>query len=357
MGTGIQWTDATWNPVVGCSLVSPGCTNCYAMQMAGRLEAMGRPTYSGLAKKANGRTVWTGKVRTLPDRLQEPLKWKKPRRVFVNSMSDLFHPDVPFEFIDQVFAVMALTPQHTYQVLTKRPERMAEYLTRRVEDDDGWLVGSGAAEGVNGVIDSWAEGNCEWLNKMNVWSEDEGLLIARNIPDYFGSPLLLPNVWLGTSVEDQERADERIPHLLKCPAAVRFLSVEPLLGDLDLSAFFGGQYVGLPGDKVHPNYNFGIDWVIVGGESGHNARVCNVEWIRSIVRRCKAAGVAVFVKQLGAAPYRCAGNHDPSPVNPSRVDCGGECGYGCDKLSLRDRKGGDPEEWPDDLRVREVPNH
>jgi protein gp37 len=304
----IEWTDRTWNPVVGCTPVSAGCLNCYAATMGVRLEAMERPEYVGLTVKRDSRAVFTGKVNTLENRLIEPLSWRKPKMVFVNSMSDLFHEAVPFGFIDRVFAVMALCPRHTFQVLTKRPERMAEYL------DDGRLTMVAQAAAMMG------HGEASMA---------------------FGWPV--PNIWLGTSCEDQKNADERIPHLLKCPAAVRFLSCEPLLGPIDLSAFFGGEYYGIGG--VQQNRNFGIDWVIAGGESGPRARACDIRWIRVIVSQCHAAGVPCFVKQFGSRPH-------------SRVAItteGDAVARDCTQIALKDKKGGDPSEWPEDLRVREFP--
>ena len=231
----IEWTDETWNPVTGCTPVSPGCLNCYAAGMARRLEAMGRPEYVGLtvhrkvAPKrfpneevedlvvggrcaVGSRVVFSGKVNCLEDRLAEPLHWRKPRRVFVNSMSDLFHEAVPFEFIDRVFALMALCPQHTFQVLTKRPERMAEYL-REFYREGGRL---------EGMMGEWEMDHDPWHGRLSV--DDD---LYRRL----GEIDSLTNVWLGTSVEDQARADERIPHLLRIPAAVRFVSFEPLLED------------------------------------------------------------------------------------------------------------------------------
>lgn len=332
----IEWTDKTWNPVVGCTPVSPGCLNCYAARMAMRLETMGVPGYQRsdegirIAEVRGGRSVFTGDVRTLDHRLTEPLKWRKPRMVFVNSQSDLFHESVPFEFIDRVFAVMALCPQHTFQVLTKRPERMREYVTRD---------GDHPTRRVRDATYQFDKAAYERL-------------------DLSGDGWPLPNVWLGVSVEDQARADERIPVLMQCPAAVRFLSCEPLLGPVDMSAFFGGAYVGMPGDVVHPNYNFGIGWVIVGGESGPKARSCDVAWIRSIVKRCKAAGVACFVKQLGASVEMTFDEWNA-------LTSGGACGssrftllfQGCDLgyWKTNDPKGGDPAEWPEDLCVRGWP--
>jgi len=329
----IEWTDVTWNPVVGCTPVSPGCLNCYAATMARRLEGMGVAGYAPrevpatmgtpydswepaktirIAEVRGGRAVFTGDVRTVPDQLTEPLHWRKSRRVFVNSMSDLFHEAVPFEFIDRVFAVMALCPQHTFQVLTKRPERMAEYT-----NDPG---------------------------RLTMVAQAAALLGHGEASMHIEMPL--PGVWLGTSVEDQARADERIPHLLRCPAAVRFLSVEPLLEAVDLvSALAFGcadahdvRRRGVRGDPF-------VDWVIVGGESG-KARPCDVAWVRSVVTQCRDAGVPCFVKQLGAKPTGHAQWHHEENQGH---------GINIADYRLSDRKGGDPDEWPDDLRVREMP--
>ncbi len=227
MSTGINWTDETWNPLVGCKAVSLGCDNCYAAREAsGRLS--GHPLYAGLATDG----VFGGEVRLIPERLDQPLRWKRPRKIFVNSMSDLFHPDVPDEFVAEVFAVMALAARHTFQVLTKRPQRMASLLSSSMFAD---LV----TEAVRGRDSSF-------LGSL-VWP--------------------LGNVWLGTSIESN-RYVWRADHLRKTPAAIRFLSCEPLLGplpDLDLT---------------------GIDWVIVGGESGPGARSMHPQWIRDIRDRC-----------------------------------------------------------------------
>lgn len=233
--TAIQWTDATWNPVTGCTRVSKGCRNCYAERLtAARLNH--HPRYEGLAlwHPIEREARWTGDVRLHEDLLDQPLHWRKPKMVFVCSMSDLFHPKVPFEFIDTVFATMCLADRHTFQVLTKRPGRMRQYLS----------AGSGGAGRV-------ADG-C----------------------------LPLPNVWLGTSVEDQAAVNEHVPLLQASPAVVRFLSCEPLLGAIDF----------LP--------TAGIHWVICGGETGPGARPMNLDWARSIRDQCQAAGVPFFLKQL-----------------------------------------------------------
>ena len=336
METNIEWADATWNPVIGCSPVSPGCLNCYAATMARRLEGMGKSGYQPrhayvangnrsatlrIAEVRGGRAVFTGDVRLMPDRLGEPLRWRKPRRIFVCSMSDLFHESVPFEFIDRVFAVAALCSHHQFLILTKRPERMAEYLHHQ----DPCRIGSVA----NGIA---LETPQRWANAV----ASHGLSTAVPFP--------LPNVWLGTSVEDQQRADERIPHLLRCPAAVRWLSVEPLLGPVDLlrvpntSPPMPGCPNGAPSRR--------IDWVVVGGESGPKARICGIEWIRSIVEQCRAASVPCFVKQIGSLPV--SDKRLPMMANFSNGDK-------ARRWPSLDRKGGDPSEWPHDLRVREFP--
>lgn len=253
--TKIEWATDVWNPLAGCSLVSPGCTNCYAMKMAARIERMSRGQqasyrdevstyappgestisphgthYVGTTKIVNGKPVWTGKVALAPEHiLTAPLRWRRPRMVFVNSMSDLFHESIPDAWIDRVFAVMALAPQHTFQILTKRSARMRDYFTgRRTEFGR-------AARALMELPHSKTE------------AEHEGAADALDLSDLAdGRPL--PNVWLGVSAEDQPRADERIPDLLATPAAVRFVSAEPLLSALDLSKWLhDGRREGLSG--------------------------------------------------------------------------------------------------------------
>jgi len=289
--TNIEWTDETWNPVRGCSRVSAGCENCYAERTAIRMAGPGGH-YEGLARKVNGHPVWTGEVRCLPELLDRPLRWRKPRRVFVNSMSDLFHEKVPDEFIDRVFDVMERCPQHIFQVLTKRPVRMWKYLSEAVPV------------------------------RPEAWP--------------------LPNVWLGVSVEDQATADERIPVLLDTPAAVRWVSAEPLLVPVDMARWLRHGAPVYPSKHAYRRRER-LDWVVTGGESGPGARPCDVAWIRSIVEQCRAAAIPVFVKQLGA---RVSG----------RVNHPDNEGYGVHDVRLDDRKGGDPAEWPEDLRVREWPD-
>ena len=270
--TNIAWTNCTWNPLRGCTEISPGCAHCYAAAVAARFSGLGQP-YEGLAyRDANGRAHWTGQVRTVPEKLAEPLKWKKPRMVFVNSMSDLFHEDVPDEYIAAVFGVMAACPQHTFQVLTKRSERLRHWF-------------------------AWLPRHYDGPRRTDLPWYTEDLVTRLKLAPETDWPL--PNVWLGVSVEDQRRADERIPHLLRTPAAVRFLSVEPLLGPVDLERAVPCGYYCDPavGHVDHYPALDGIHWVIVGGESGPGFRPMNLDWARSIRDQCQAAGVPFFYKQ------------------------------------------------------------
>lgn len=268
----IEWTDATWNVVTGCEKVSPGCDNCYAETFAERWR--GTP----------GHHFETGFDVTLrPERMTLPLSWKKPRKVFVNSMSDLFHKDIPDSYIAQVFATMARTPRHTYQILTKRHGRMRSLVGSLIDGGQNLLEAAPDEETAQALYDT-------------VWP--------------------LPNVWLGVSVEDQKRADLRIPALVDTAAAVRFLSCEPLLGPVDIKGFLradvyrcrcgawerdghihsmcpecGATWTQKPGNR--------IDWVIVGGESGHGARPMSPDWARALRDQCSAAHVPFLFKQWG----------------------------------------------------------
>jgi len=325
----IEWTEKTWNPTVGCTKISAGCKHCYAETMHARLTAMGQKKYAEPFRV----------VKPWPQHLAEPLRWKKPTRIFVNSMSDLFQEDLPDEYIAAVFGVMAACPQHTFQVLTKRAERMADWL--------GWashLSADGFGTRAEIIERLWSFAGQYGLHR--------GRLPAN--PHHAGIDWPLPNVWLGVSVENQEQADARIPHLLRAPAAVRFLSCEPLLGHVDLAPWLfdpcdcmipmqdgAGQHMPRCATFREP---WGLDWVIIGGESGHGARPFDLEWARSIIAQCGTAGVPMFVKQMGQRPIWT--------VPPSGApDDGGDL----IELRLRHRKGGDPAEWPHDLRVREFP--
>ncbi|MGW6744832.1 DUF5131 family protein [Streptomyces sp. NPDC055025] len=279
--TAIEWTDTTWNPVTGCTKVSPGCDHCYAETFAERFRGTAGHHFE------NGFDI-----QLRPERLLVPLRWKKPRRIFVNSMSDLFHDKVPDEHIARVFAVMALTPQHTYQVLTKRHGRMRSLLSsftfrHACEEATTAIVTDDAAPIPRYQRDAYTR---QW------WS-------------HFAKPL--PNVWLGVSVEDQKRADLRIPALLDTPAAVRFLSAEPLLGPLDLSSCLLVPCrccAGAPHDDgcgpcddagCDSGFTRGIHWVIAGGESGPGARTMDPDWVREIRDECRQTHTPFFFKQWG----------------------------------------------------------
>jgi protein gp37 len=267
--TGIQWTDKVLNPTTGCDRISEGCDNCYALTMAKRLKGMGQAKYQN---DGDPRTSGPGFGLTVhPDVLTVTLGWRKPRRIFVNSMSDLFHARVPEPFVGGVWNTMALTPRHTYQILTKRPERMRRILTKWA--DAGWL---------------WRKDDLIWCGPL-------------------GGPL--PNAWLGTSIE-LDKYTRRADELRETPAAVRFLSLEPLLGplpSLDLT---------------------GVDWAIIGGESGSGAREMDLGWVRDIIGQCREAGTAVFVKQLGSRWAQANGGNS---------------------------HGSDMDRWPEDLKIRQFP--
>jgi protein gp37 len=297
--TKIEWTDATWNIITGCSVVSSGCKNCYAMKLAGtRLKH--HPSRDGLTIDTKNGPVWNGQVRLNPLWLHQPLRWSKPRMIFVCAHGDLFHESVPDDWIDTVFAVMALAKQHVFQVLTKRPERMRkyfEYLGYRAEQ-----IG----------IDA------EYISGLD-----------RHLPDLSQRwTLPLSNVWLGVSVENQEAADKRIPILLDTPAAVRWISAEPLLGKINLSkcgnsnrqvdALTGTETTGNPISSfgkagfdqiVRYGWHKKIDWLVVGGESGDGSRPMHPEWARSLRDQCAATSVPFLFKQWGDWVPRSACYH------------------------------------------------
>jgi len=275
--TSIEWSEKVWNPVTGCDKVSPGCDNCYALTMSNRNQHNPKvgDKYAGTTHKVGerGKLAWTGKINLIESALGYPLTVKKPSLIFVNSMSDLFHDDVPFEFIDKVFTVMALCDWHTYQILTKRPDRMAAYFRNK--------------------------------KYIEISKGEDAERVSAKI--YFP----FPNVWLMTSVEDQKRADERISYLLQCPAAVRGLSIEPLLEAIDLKfptlreaheeaagMALEGMFFGMNGINPSSKTGNGIHWIICGGESGPGARPMHPDWVRSIRDQCKAANVPFFFKQL-----------------------------------------------------------
>lgn len=305
----IEWTEKTWNPVRGCTKISPGCKHCYAETFAERFRGVkGHPYEQGFD------------FRLAPDKLLEPTRWKKPKMVFVNSMSDLFHDKTPESYLDQVMNVMANCQRHTFQVLTKRSHRMREYMI-------------------------------DWVRR------------TQSKPP--------ANVWFGASVESQKYAEERIPELLGTPAAVRFLSCEPLLGAVNLSHWLsipdGLDDDPLAAMALHDAIREGrgdsvrkIAWVIIGGESGHGARSMRLDWARTVVAQCRDAGVKVFVKQLGAWPVidekqwrdDAAAGRGVAILNARGAS---RAPPGTVVLRIGGKKGGDMESWPEDLRVREFP--
>ena len=316
--------------------MSPGCENCYAERMAARFADPGAP-FDGFAWRGKNGPRWTGKLTLVADKLTDPLRWRKPCRIFVNSMSDLFHEALTDEEIAAVFGVMAACPHHTFQVLTKRAERMAQWF-------------------------EWIKRSARFCPPQALCQDHGGNHVGRNLrakrlEDV--PPWPLRNVWIGVSAEDQQRADERIPHLLRCPAAVRFLSAEPLLGPVRLSDEWlrcpgGAEYGhGFSRTVVHADGCCAnaarVDWTIVGGESGPGARLMDLAWARSIVAQCKSAAVPVFVKQLGAAACDARNGIAGAQLSIPQEAAG------LVSLRLRDRKGGDMSEWPEDLRIREFP--
>ena len=307
----IEWTDATWNPVTGCTMVSAGCTNCYAMSLAATRLA-DHPSRRGLTRESGGRPVWTGKVRFNEEWLFQPIRWKKPRRVFVCAHGDLFHESVPTEWIDRVFAVMALAPQHQFQVLTKRALRMRAY-----------LYDPGVAARVYGEVCDPAVANRFGVVLCAPGVDERDVPPGRRV--HLGQ-WPLANAWLGVSIEDQATANERVLPLLETPAAIRFVSAEPLLGPVDLTcvAFQDGNIDALRGDLWGGSgtgaFARGLDWVIVGGESGPDARPMHPDWARGLRDQCAAAGTAFFFKQWGEWWPVCemdnettAGLYDPPP--------------------------------------------
>lgn len=335
MSTKIEWAEETLNAIVGCRKCSPGCENCYAITTANirgnhpneKIRSKFAPTVSGSSGKPN----WTGQVTFNESVLLAAIKRKKPTVYFVNSLSDLFYDGVSDEIIDKHFAAFALAPQHRFLVLTKRADRMLEYfleIHKRLP-----VRGQGVCTGGLPFCGCGHEAAPDRSHDSDV--------------GYCDTEWPLRNVWLGTSVENQKYADERIPLLLQTPAAVRFLSVEPMLGAVGLRRistmkFRGAEVLdsltgtleGMFGDPC-PTHLPAVDWVICGGESGLNSRPFYVKYARDIRDQCKAAGVPFFLKQLGAMP----------------IDEDGSI------LQLNNKKGGDIDEFPEDLRVREMPEN
>jgi protein gp37 len=306
--TTIGWTNATWNPLRGCREVSSGCANCYAATHAARFSGRGQP-YEGLARfDANGKAHWTGKFQVIPEKLLEPYRWSKPRMIFVNSMSDLFGEDVDDGYIMAVYAVMAACPQHVFQVLTKRASRMVAWHRR-------WLDGNPLDVVQRNMFDQLGSRlpRDDAKHYRDLWLKIKAL-----------STLPLPNLWLGVSAEDQATFDARCEPLLSVPAAVHWVSAEPLLGEL------------IPDDASFiANPEFKLEWVVVGGESGPHHRSCNLRYVRYIIETCAERRIPCFVKQLGTTPMTRDGVI----------------------LQLSDHKGADWSDplFPDDFKFREWP--
>jgi protein gp37 len=346
--------------------VSEGCRNCYAEAVAVRFSKPGQP-YHGFAKVTaprdhldavgGRRNGWTRKVELVEKHLADPLHWRKPKRIFVNSMSDLFHESLPPSAIAAVFGVMAAAPQHTFQILTKRPKSIASWMR--------WLA--------SGDLKDAAEIRTCTLAAAQILRESFAGHSGAGARGEIAWPL--PNVWLGVSIEDQETADERVPLLLQTPAAVRFVSYEPALGPvsfrhtlLEPDGLAPGVWLdSLTGHIEGPDDIWrGLDWVIIGGESGPGARPFDVAWAYSTVKACRAAGVACFVKQLGALPFVVDRHSALTDHQLVRIALrpgafryerhGGLYAENDGHGEIRDLKGGEWSEWPADLKVREFPN-
>lgn len=306
--TDIEWTDETWNPTDGCKVCSPGCAHCYAMRFAGRFAKPGERYHGLVTIGKNKRAIWTGKGRLDAGKLAKPLHWKKPRRIFVNSMSDLFYEEFTNEEIAAVYGIMAACPQHTFQILTKRAQRRREWFqwvdaeARRVavaDPESPWwrafvcIVAASKALGRITSVELNRDGSLRTRGKQDILSGAGGATWP------------LRNAWEGVSVENQDAADERIPLLLQTPAAVRFLSCEPLLGSIDLSRWLGycerldkhGILRDVSGRHIKCGQHCGLSWAITGCESGPGARPAEVDMYRSLRDQCKAAGVPFFLKQ------------------------------------------------------------
>jgi protein gp37 len=345
----IAWTDETANWIVGCTKISAGCAHCYASTAANSARLQQFPQYKNVVDHKGN---WNGTVEFVPKVLDDLLKGKRERRVFAPSMSDPFHPAVKDEWLDQFFAVVALTPHITYQVLTKRPERMYEYITNLLTEERFRSFCNEQSELLAAKKVSWPKYVFDPKTDMDD-DDDLETCLENHLFDclqqaFEESPdseawadQVLQNLHLGVTVENQSAANDRIPWLLKTPAAKRFLSVEPLLE----SIVFDHQVEGISEEGAtmlhsltglmrtpyeNDSFTNKIDWVIVGGESGKDARQFHLKWANSIRIQCKSAGVAFFMKQMGSNPF-----------------------LGDQPLKLKSRSGTDISEWPQDLQVQE----
>lgn len=325
----ISWTDETLNVVIGCEKVSAGCANCYAIPTTHRGMA---EQHKGVTKAIRSGLDWNGEINLVPHRLFIPCRQQRPRRIFVNSLSDLWHKNVSPSFLAALYGVALSTPRHTYQILTKRPERMREWYR--------WMDSFHVDTHSDGFPGAVAHAFSEAL-AIDLQLEAEGKGKAEFHSEWCGGDQETftwppPNVHLGITVEDQEAAEERIPILLDTPASVRWLSVEPILERVDLRPWLTE-----------------LDWIVVGGESGTGARACDVDWIRDIVDQCQDIGTPVFVKQMGVLPYDSnAELVKGSAAFNTRL---GHLADGEACWPLLDNKGGELEDMPIEIRVREFP--
>lgn len=338
----IQWTEATWNPIRGCRRKNKDCINCYAEAMAARFSGQGQP-YDGLAVMTANGPRWTGEIRVIDEHMYDPLRWQRPRLIFVNSMSDMFYEDLTFTEITRIVAVMTLARRHTFQVLTKRPERMAEYLTAPGRAAEIAAVASAMAFNlwplkgrkipmhVPAALKADRHPDAEQVFDRGISSENQWTPeIDMRWP--------LPNVWWGASMGHQAAVDEFGPYLIQARpnAQVLWASVEPQLELITLAKWLPHtRETSQTREEFYP----GLDWVVVGGESGPGARPFDLAWARSIVQQCQAASVPVFLKQLGANPFDSTATHLP----PAEL------------IFMRDKKGGDIAEFPEALQIREWP--
>jgi len=348
MPTKIGWTGETWNPIIGCRATSPGCKNCYAARQAYRIPLLMRgrnpnatSVYDGLAKMTKGRVRWTGQFRYIPERLVETLRWQVGKRIFLGSMTDVCHPLVPHHWRLPIWAVMALTPRHTYQVLTKHPEDMVRFYE--------WLTKGRQSDCLNRIINEAARIHDTWPGRRPAW-------LTQAVEDIDTWPL--PNVEIGVTAEDQNTYDYRARHLIQVPAAVRFFSLEPLLGPINLRLF--DALTDFDCYSLHER----IHGVIVGGETGAGARPCEVSWVRHIVGQCDEAELNAYVKQLGRVVID---RNDAGFMGESETDWPDDTRHhdwtpfrahyqGAPvRIVLHNKAGADPEEWPRDLRRQDVP--
>jgi protein gp37 len=352
MSTKIEWCTETWNPIAGCTKVSPGCDHCYAERMANRLANIAlKDDHHGEYFRVDGigkyamvtlDDKWNGKTFFDESQIVKPFRWKVPRKIFVISMGDLFHESVVFADIDQVITVIAMNPQHTFLVLTKRPDRMKRYFENRLDPWDYLKIHAYNLSEylINGKMPEGWMWDPQYLDDgEGGYDKDSELIWEGAWP--------LKNLWLGVTAENQEYANKRIPILLQIPAIKRFVSVEPMLGPIDFyEPQMGNEHYNTLkgfGDISGGNGHFGgpkLDWVICGGESGPGARPLHPDWVRSIRDQCKEANVPFFFKQWGM--YR---PFEPTAQPPFYRDVASNVEYDGHGMNFYDQYSGEPGKW------------